>query len=102
MRLRTLANRRTAQKGKSMSLLCQPERSILLLLDLQERLLPAIHDSAGVVARCVQLATAAREMHVHVIGTEQNPDGLGPAVAEIRALCETRLTKFHFSAAAEP
>ena len=63
--------------------------------------MPAIHDGETVVRRCVQLATAAHELGIHVIGTEQNPDGLGPLVAEIAALCDTTLAKFYFSAAAE-
>ena len=45
--------------------------------------------------------TAARELGIHVIGTEENPDGLGPLVPEIAALCDTTLAKFHFSAPAE-
>jgi nicotinamidase-related amidase len=84
-----------------MTILCKPEDSTLLVVDLQARLMPAIHDGETVVRRCVQLATAARELGVHVIGTEHNPDGLGPLVGEIGVLCDTTLSKFHFSAAAE-
>jgi len=84
-----------------MTMLCRPEESTLLLVDLQARLMPAIHDGETVVRRCVQLATAAHELGVHVIGTEENPDGLGPLVGEIAALCDTTLSKFHFSAPAE-
>ncbi len=84
-----------------MPVLCKPDESTLLIIDPQVRLMPAIQDGDNVVRRCVQLATAARELGIHVIGTEQNPDGLGPLVAEIAALCDTTLAKFHFSAAAE-
>ena len=84
-----------------MAILCKPEDCTLLVIDPQTRLMPAIYDGEVVVRRCVQLATAAKELGVHVIGTEQNPDGLGPLVAEIAALCDTTLAKFHFSAAAE-
>ena len=63
--------------------------------------MPAIYDGESVVLRCVQLATAAKELGVHVIGTEQNPDGLGPLVPEIASLCDMTLAKFYFSAAAE-
>src|SRR5215212_8651418 len=85
----------------AMAMLCKPEESTLLVIDPQRRLMPAIHDGETVVRRCVQLATAAHELGIHVIGTEQNPDGLGPLVDEIAALCDTTLSKFHFSAAAE-
>ena len=84
-----------------MSILCTPEDCTLLVIDPQVRLMPVIHDGESVIRRCVQLATAAKELGIHVIGTEQNPAGLGPLVPEIAALCETVLAKFHFSAAAE-
>ncbi len=84
-----------------MAILCKPEDCTLLVIDLQTRLMPAIADGEFVVRRCVQLAMAARELDIHVIGTEENPDGLGPLVPEIAALCDTTLAKFHFSAPAE-
>ena len=84
-----------------MSILCDPADCTLLIIDPQARLMPAIHDSETVIRRCVQLAMAARELGIHVIGTEQNPDGLGPLVPEIATLCDTVLAKFHFSAVAE-
>jgi len=85
-----------------MTMLCQPEGSMLLLVDTQERLMPSIDDGEEVIRRCVQLATAARALGVYVVGTEENPDGLGPNVAAVRSLCDTTLAKFHFSAPAEP
>jgi nicotinamidase-related amidase len=84
-----------------MSILCNPETSTLLVIDTQTRLMPSIHDGEMVVRRCVQLATAAKELGIHVIGTEENPDGLGPLVREVGVLCDTTLSKFHFSAPAE-
>ena len=84
-----------------MTILCKPDDCTLLVVDPQTKLMPAIHDGEGVIRRCVQLATAAKELGIHVIGTEQNPDGLGPLVPEIASLCDTTLAKFHFSAAAE-
>jgi nicotinamidase-related amidase len=84
-----------------MTILCKPDDCTLLVVDPQTRLMPAIHDGEAVIRRCVQLATAAKELGIHVIGTEQNPDGLGPLVPEIASLCDTTLAKFHFSAAAE-
>jgi nicotinamidase-related amidase len=91
-----------ARKTPQMTLLCTAEQSTLLVIDPQARLMPSIHESEEVIRRCLQLATAARELRVHVIGTEENPAGLGPMVAALRALCDTTLTKFHFSAVDEP
>ena len=84
-----------------MTILCNPQDSTLLVVDTQTRLMPSIHEGENVVRRCVMLATAAHELGVHVIGTEENPDGLGPLVPEVAALCDTTLLKFHFSAPRE-
>lgn len=85
-----------------MSILCQAEQSTLLIVDPQERLMPSIHEAESVIRRCTQLATAARELRIHVIGTEENPQGLGPNIPALRALCDTTLSKFHFAAVDEP
>src|SRR5438876_992756 len=85
-----------------MTLLCQPEGSTLLLIDTQVRLMPAIDDGDEVIRRCVQLATAARALGAYVVGTEQNPAGLGPSVEAVRSLCDTTFAKSHFCAADEP
>ena len=53
--------------------------SVLLLVDMQQRLLPAIHDGDAVLANAVRLATAAGLLDVPVCATEQNPAGLGPS-----------------------
>ena len=68
-----------------MTLLCDPADSTLLIIDTQARLMPSIHDAETVIRRCTQLGTAARELGIHVIGTEENPDGLGPLVPEVAA-----------------
>lgn len=85
-----------------MSPLCDAAQSTLLIIDPQARLMPAIHDAGRVIQRCRQLAIAARELGIDVIGTEQNPAGLGPNVDELRELCDTTLPKVHFCAVAEP
>ena len=53
---------------------------VLVLVDYQARLMPAIHDAQQVVAHGVLLARAAHALGIPVIGTEQNPAGLGPNV----------------------
>jgi nicotinamidase-related amidase len=59
--------------------------SILLLVDIQERLLPVIHDREGVLAEIVRLASGAALLSVPTIVTEQYPKGLGPTVAPVLA-----------------
>jgi nicotinamidase-related amidase len=67
-------------------------------VDYQARLMPAIHDGERVVANALLLADAARLLAVPVLGTEQNPAGLGPNVAAVRQRCASTLAKMHFDA----
>src|SRR5580704_12976519 len=62
-----------------------PDGAVLLLIDLQERLMPVIGDHEAVVARAVRLAEAATLLDVPVRATEQNPAGLGPTVPDLLA-----------------
>jgi nicotinamidase-related amidase len=73
----------------------------LVLVDYQARLMPAIHRGAEVVAEGARLADVARELGIRVIGTEQNPRGLGPNEDAIRQRCDVTLAKMHFNACAD-
>ena len=75
-----------------------PRRSALVLVDYQVRLLPAIHEAEKVVAAAVKLADVARELSIPVVGTEENPDSLGPNVDEVRSRCEATVAKKTFDA----
>ena len=76
-------------------------RSVLLLIDLQQRLMPAIAEGAAVVANARRLAEAARLLDVPVLATEQNPAGLGQTVPEVAELAPRMLSKRHFDATRE-
>jgi nicotinamidase-related amidase len=78
-----------------------PARSVLVLVDYQERLMPAIHGGPEALARAVRLAEAARALGVRVVGTEENPAGIGRNLADIRDRCVTTLEKMHFDACAD-
>ena len=69
-------------------MLLELEQSQLVLVDFQTRLMPAIHDGARVQATAVRLGRIARLLGVPVIGTEENPAGLGPSMPELLALCQ--------------
>lgn len=75
--------------------------STLVLVDYQQRLMPAIHEGERVLASALLLADAARELGIHVYGTEQNPAGLGPNVAAIRERCDNTIAKDRFDACAD-
>ena len=62
--------------------------TVLLLVDMQERLLPAMHDDAGLRRRAAALAEGARLLDVPLVATEQYPKGLGRTVPELRAAVE--------------
>lgn len=83
-------------------MLATASASVLLLTDLQERLVPALHDGPAVVERAARLAQAARMLDVPVRATEQYPAGLGPTVEQLAGYAEVVLAKTAFSAAAEP
>ena len=70
--------------------------SVLLLVDMQQRLLPAIHDGDAVLANAVRLATAAGLLDVPVCATEQNPAGLGPTVEPLAGFPQLVLPKTSF------
>lgn len=74
------------------------ERDVLVLVDYQARLLPAIDRGPEVVAAAVFLAEAAQALGVRVIGTEQNPAGLGPNVDDVRQRCDVTMGKMNFDA----
>jgi nicotinamidase-related amidase len=55
-------------------------RAALLLVDFQERLLPAMHDAERVLANAIRLARGAALLGLPVCVTEQYPKGLGHTV----------------------
>lgn len=76
----------------------EASRCSLVLVDYQGRLMPAIHEGERVLANALRLADAARLLGVPVLGTEQNPAGLGPNVDAVRQRCASTLGKMHFDA----
>ncbi|MEZ5705328.1 MAG: isochorismatase family protein [Burkholderiaceae bacterium] len=82
-------------------MLLDVSESQLVLVDYQQRLMPAIPDGAAILANAVRLAQAAHKLRVPVFGTEQNPERLGPNDEKLRALCQRTMSKMAFSAAGE-
>ena len=60
------------------------DRSVLLVVDFQSRLMPAIADGAAAVANARRLLDAAALFGVPAILTEQNAGGLGATLPELR------------------
>ena len=78
--------------------------SLLLVVDIQDRLLPVMHDGARVVRNTGILLQAAQALQVPAAITEQYPKGLGATVEAVRsqAAAVPVLEKLHFSAWADP
>jgi nicotinamidase-related amidase len=79
-------------------MLLDAQDSQLVLIDQQERLLPALHDGMLALQQALRLGQAARLFRVPIWGTEHNPEGLGPMAGPLRALCPMVLKKTSFSA----
>jgi nicotinamidase-related amidase len=79
-------------------MLLDASTSQLVLIDLQTRLLPALHESAWVLANARRLAQAAQLLRVPISATEQYPEGLGNTVPELAEFVREPLQKTSFSA----
>jgi len=75
--------------------------TILVIIDFQTRLTPAIHDGARMATNARRLVDAAGLLAVPILMTEQNPAGLGATVPEL-AGSGLVVAKMSFDACAEP
>jgi nicotinamidase-related amidase len=80
-------------------MLLEAQESQLVLVDYQQRLMPAVHEGAAAIANAVRLAKMARMLDVPVWVTEENADGLGFTVDELRPFAAKAIRKMQFSAA---
>lgn len=75
-------------------------RSQLLIVDVQEKLLPAVDGPDEVLAMCQRLVHFAKRLDVPITVSEQYPRGLGPTVAPLKDKIgnDARyMSKTHFS-----
>lgn len=72
----------------------------LLVIDVQEKLVPRIHESAQVVAQCVRMMKIAGELGLPLTLSEQYREGLGATVAPVAeaAAGAAQVEKMTFSA----
>ena len=80
-------------------MLIRAEDSVLIVIDMQERLVPAMQAPAVTIKNTRNLIAAARELGIPVLLTEQYPKGLGRTVREIADVAGDApvLEKMHFS-----
>ncbi|MGO1470718.1 MAG: isochorismatase family protein [Tissierella sp.] len=75
------------------------ENSLMFVVDIQERLVPAMKDGERVIKNTITLLESAHTMNINVIATEQYPKGLGSTVGEIKRYIDDKktFTKIEFS-----
>ncbi len=82
----------------------EANETMLVVVDMQERLLPAIHEQERVISNVRLLLRAAKALDLPVVMTTQYLKGLGPTHAEVAELAPpgTPLDKLTFSCFGSP
>lgn len=86
-----------------MSALLKASDSLLLIVDVQERLAPHVHEHGRVIENCEWLIGVAEVVGVPVFATEHYPEGIGHTVPRLRdrIAADAVLRKDHFSCVSE-
>jgi nicotinamidase-related amidase len=79
-----------------------PDETALLVIDVQEKLMPKIPGAQALTRNIAFLIDAARLVGVEVLATEQYPKGLGPTVPELAQRLSERPDKLTFSSCGVP
>lgn len=90
---------------KAFKMLMKRSDSLLLVIDVQERLAPAMDSPREVITGCARLIGTAKELGVPFVIAEQNPKGLGATMIDLRQAAgegAVYLPKMEFSCAANP
>ena len=85
-------------------MLMKPSQSLLLVVDVQEKLAPAVHGIDDVIDNIVRLITAAEKLNIPFMFTEHCPDRIGHTVNALADLVTNGsvFEKCRFSAYSEP
>lgn len=92
------------QEGHSLVNMISADSSCLLIVDVQERLLPSVHEPQRVITSCNVLIQAASLIGISVVLSEQYAKGLGSTVSDIKIQansCALFFGKTAFSCAAD-
>jgi nicotinamidase-related amidase len=79
-----------------------PSQSALLVVDVQEKLMPKIRGADALIRNMAFLIDAAKLAGVWATGTEQYPKGLGATVSELAGRLPARPEKLSFSCCGVP
>ena len=64
------------------------ESAVLVVIDIQERLLPAIHESETLLKRVDVLSRGCHTLGIPVVVTEQYVKGLGPTASPVKTMLD--------------
>ena len=75
------------------------DSAFLVVVDVQEKLARAMHDKDSLIQSTVKMVQGAKILGLPILWTEQNPNGLGPTVPEVKELLTDLgpVTKLSFS-----
>jgi len=62
------------------------ENSVLVIVDVQEKLTNVMYEKEALRQEFVKLIKGTKVLEVPIVLTEQNPEGLGATIAEVKAL----------------
>lgn len=84
-------------------MLIERGRSQLLIVDVQERLMPSIAQMRTVLGRILLLMKAAKRLGVPMVATEHWPENIGPVASAVKAVVGEAgiFVKRHFDATGE-
>jgi nicotinamidase-related amidase len=80
----------------------EPSSYLLLLIDFQTRLAPAIEGAAAAIDNARRLAEGAALLGATIVATEQNPEKLGLTAPELAGRASQTVSKMSFDASAAP
>lgn len=85
-------------------MLIQEENSLLLIVDIQEKLAPAIDQGEAAIRNNKRLLQSAQQLRLPVFVSEQYVRGLGPTIPAIKTLAVNAhfFEKTHFSCTRQP
>jgi len=74
----------------------RPDQAVLLVIDIQEKLVPAMKFGQKVIDNTKILLATAEKFNIPVVFTEQYPKGLGKTVPELLSLASESATAVSF------
>ncbi|KTC88488.1 hydrolase [Legionella cincinnatiensis] len=84
-------------------MLLNKDDSLLLLIDVQEKLTPAVLNSEALIDHCEWLLKLAQRLEIPVLVSEQYPQGLGPTIKQFHPYFNQQecIDKVYFSCMGE-